>query len=989
MKVYSVLRLAISLLLLINLSTVDAQDTKVSLNSSKTSTWFVKPKSEITSIVDLFQREFNPKEWVKATVPGTVFASYVEQGLEKDPNFADNIYKVDKSKYDRDFWYRTEFNVPASYKLKHIWLNFEGVNRKAEVYLNGKRLGDLDGFMERGKFDITNVVSKDKANVLAVLTDCPILPITNYASPTYISSSSWDWMPYVPGLNSGITDDVYLSNSGDITISDPWVRTDALSLSSADLSVSIGLINNTNEERKGVVTGVINPGNVQFTRNVKLSPQQINTITFNKKAFSQLTLKNPKLWWPNGYGEANIYTCELKFTVGDEVSDNQKVDFGIKKYAYDTIGGVLHVSVNGTRIFLKGGNWGMSEYMLRCRGNEYDTKVRFHKEMNYNIIRNWIGSTTDDEFYQACDKYGIMVWDDFWLNSHPNLPTDVFAFNKNAVEKIKRLRNHPSIALWCGDNEGYPLPPLNGWLREDVSAFDGNDRWYQPNSHSDALTGSGIWANLEPQAYFASPPLGFGGNKGWGLRSEIGTAVFTTFESFKEFMPKENWWPQNEMWNKHFFGRSAGNAGPDSYVKAINTSYGQATGIEDFCRKSQLLNLETTKALYEGWLDHIWNDASGVIIWMSQSAYPSFVWQTYDYYYDLTGAYWGAKKACEPIHILWNCANNAVKVVNTSNNDLKAIKAEASVYNKDGKEVFVYHNSKIIDVLKNSGEPCFVLNFDKDNNLAFLKPAFASSFTKDADNASAVTDGGMGSRWSSEYNDNQWIYVDLGAETEFNNVELDWESAYGKAYKLQISSTAETWTDIYSTIDCKGGKDRITFPTVKARYVRMLGLKRASQWGYSLWEFKVYNLKENSSKKNLLSDIHFIKLRLTDAEGNLLSDNFYWRGNKSLDYTGLNSMPKADLKVSSKITKENGKCIMNVKITNSKSSPAVAFAVRLQVVKAKTGKRILPVFMNDNYFSLVRGETKNIQIEFNEDQFENDLPRLVVEQFNSKTQQSY
>ena len=135
--------------------------------------------------------------------------------------------------------------------------------------------------------------------------------------------------------------------------------------------------------------------------------------------------------------------------------------FGIREYSYDFVKGVFQLSVNGERIYCKGGNWGMSEYMLRCRGAEYDLKIRLHREMNYNMIRNWIGSTTDDEFYEACDRYGIMVFDDFWLNSHPNLPDDVFAFNRNAVEKIKRLRNHPSIAVWCGDNEGVPLAPLN------------------------------------------------------------------------------------------------------------------------------------------------------------------------------------------------------------------------------------------------------------------------------------------------------------------------------------------------------------------------------------------------------------------------------------------------------------------------------------------------------------------------------------------------
>src|SRR5581483_585687 len=198
-----------------------------------------------------------------------------------------------------------------------------------------------------------------------------------------------------------------------------------------------------------------------------------------------------------------------------------RMPFGIRQYSYDTAGGVLHIRINGEKVFVRGGNWGMSEYMLRCRGSEYDVKVKLHQAMNMNMIRNWIGSVTDDEFYDACDKYGIMVWDDFWLNSHPNLPDDVFAFNKNAVEKIKRLRNHPSIAVWCGDNEGYPLPPLNGWLREDVKTFDAGDRWYQPNSHADALTGSGPWTNFHPNWYFTKYPGGFGGDPGWGFRTEI------------------------------------------------------------------------------------------------------------------------------------------------------------------------------------------------------------------------------------------------------------------------------------------------------------------------------------------------------------------------------------------------------------------------------------------------------------------------------------
>jgi len=939
-------------------------------------TWKVKAQADVADNAAIYKPGYETGDWVKATIPGTVFASYVDAGLEKDPNFGDNIYRVDKSKYNRNFWYRTEFTVPADYKKEKIWLNFKGINRKADIYLNGIKLGSLDGFMQRGQYDITNLLSKTGLNALAVLVYCPQKPLVNFASPTYISSDGWDWMPSVPGLDMGITDDVYLSNTGIAIIIDPWIRTDLPTNARVDVAIKMDIKNSSNKFQQGVLTGVINPGNIEFSQKVYLNGNSTASITFNKKRFADMMINNPRLWWPNGYGDPNLYTCQFSLKIGEEVSDTKKVTFGIKKYTYDTVGNVLHVYINGTKVFLKGGNWGMSEYMLRCRGKEYDTKLRYHKDMNFNMIRNWIGSTTDEDFYDACDKYGIMVWDDFWLNSINNLPNDVNTFNINAIEKIKRFRNHPSIAIWCGDNEGYPNPPLNGWLKEDISAFDGGDRHYQPNSHADNLTGSGPWTNADLKWYFTKSPNGFGGNQGWGLRSEIGTAVFTNFESFKKFMPKENWWPRNEMWNKHFFGRSAGNAGPDRYDETITKRYGAPTGIQDYCRKAQLLNIETNKAMYEGWLDNIWEDASGILTWMSQSAYPSFVWQTYDYYYDLTGAYWGAKKACEPLHIQWNPATNSVKVINTMRNEVAGLTAEAAVYNKDGKLVSNYNNSIVVNSSANSATECFSIHFAKEN-LAYHKHAYSSS--GDSQNSiDYVTDGEAGTRWASRQSDNEWMYVDLGNVEDINGVGLNWEDAYGKSFKIQVSNDAKIWTDVLTSNNGNPGIQQLNFETVSAQYIRMLGLKRGTGWGYSLWEFEVYgNLKNNA-----LSDVHFIKLKLKDKEGKLISDNFYWRSNNKSDYSALNNLPKVNLKVNSKTKKLNGKYVIDAQITNPSSSPSVAFAVRAQAVKLSNGEEILPVFTNDNYFSLLPGENRNIHIEFDADIIGNDVPKLLVEPYN-------
>lgn len=955
-------------LLLFTAMAAKAQDKTVSLNSNVKVRWKVKAAAEVSPGTGLHAAGYNDNDWVKAVVPGTVFGSFVEAGLEKDPNFGDNIYKVDKTKYDRDFWYRVVFEASAGKSGEKRWLNFEGVNRKAEVFLNGRRLGQLDGFMDRGKFDVTGILQEGKSNVLALLVSWPGTPIVNYSSPTYISSASWDWMPYVPGLNMGITDDVFLSSSGRVTITDPWVRTALPDTSRARLSISMELDNHSAETQEGTVSGVIQPGGVSFSKKVKIPAGQTEQVSF------QPEIERPQLWWPNGYGGQPLYTCDLKFTVNENISDEKKIIFGVKQYSYDTLGGVLHIHINGRRIFIKGGNWGMSEYMLRCRGGEYDTKVKLHKEMNFNMIRNWIGSTTDEEFYAACDRYGILVWDDFWLNSHPNLPRDIFAFNRNAVEKIKRLRNHPSIAVWCGDNEGYPLPPLNGWLRENIAAFDGNDRLYQPNSHSDGLTGSGPWTNFMPAWYFTKYPGGFGGTPGWGLRTEIGTAVFTSFESFKKFMPDTSWWPRNKMWDLHFFGPSAANAGPDRYDDAISKSYGTAAGIEDYCRKAQLVNIETNKAMYEGWLHHMWNDASGIMTWMSQSAYPSLVWQTYDYYYDLTGAYWGVKKACEPLHIQWSAADNSVKVINTTLQDHRQLQAEAIVYNMDGTPAKAFGRKATVDAASNTANSCFDLNFNIDN-LAYKKQAVASSFSPEGGEAGAVADGSTGSRWSSRYADHEWVYVDLGASQEISSVVLHWETAYARAYSLQVSGDAQSWTDVYVNDTAKGGLETISFNPVKARYVRMLGRKRATEWGYSLYDFEVYGKKNTA-----LSDVQFIRLLLKDGDGRLQSENFYWRSSRMADYTALSKLPPARLKVSSALVNRGDSSYISATVTNSSKAPA--FAVHVQLVRADNGERVLPAVMNDNYFTLLKGESRRLEIVFEEKLLKGGKYKLLVTPYN-------
>ena len=660
--------------------------------------------------------------WINAIVPGTIFYSYVKAGIEPNPDYADNIYKVDKAKYNRPYWYRTIFsakNFPAG---KRIWLNFNGVNQRAEVYMNGHHIGTIKGLMARAKYDVTDSLLPGQANAIAVLIfpPNPAYGLANRQSPTYLSSGSWDWMPAVPGLNSGITDSVTITSTGPVSIEDPWIHAKFPSKSQADLCFSVKINNTTATPVTGDLKLSVNPGNIKITiPSIVLKGNKSRLILIDKNSFPQLSVKNPKLWWPNGYGGKPdgtqfLYNFTVSFNATNgSISDIISKDFGIKKITSDTtsLNGPLRVYVNDVPILIKGGNWGMSDYMLKARGKDYETRIRFHKEMNFNMIRNWTGEVTDDDFYKYCDKYGIMVWDDFWLNNFG--PVDSLEiFKANAIEKVKRLRNHPSIVIWCGANEGVPggdpKGSLNMMIENAVKDNDGADRIYLARSNagpnnpnfsihggSRILSGSGLWANTDPKTYFTDPHNGYLFSKdSYGLRSELGTATFVNVESFKKFMPPAYWVAptaeavnsKTNMWAQHYFstdGALGGGSNPVKYINSINDSYGKATSLEDFCKKAQMLNLETMKAMYEAWNDHMWKDASGMLIWMSQSAYPTMIWQTYDYYYDLTGAYFGAKTACEPIHIQWNAATNSIKIINNKPYSLKGFTVKVEVYNLD------------------------------------------------------------------------------------------------------------------------------------------------------------------------------------------------------------------------------------------------------------------------------------------------------------------
>jgi hypothetical protein len=666
---------------------------------------------------------FDDSAWLPATVPGTVLTSYLNAGAVPDPYYGDQQVMVSDSFFNADFWYRNVFQVPASYSGKKVWLNLDGINWKSDVYVNGTNVGHIDGAFIRARYDITSLVTCGANNVLAVLIYKNANPggvkhktlyacpgnggVLGYDNPTIHSSIGWDWIPTIRGRDIGIWNDVFINSTKEVSLIDPFIKTDLPlpGTASADLTIKVDVKNNTAVAVSGVLEGVINPGNITFSQNVSLNASETKSITLDKSTFTQLTMNNPQLWWPNGFGAPSLYSLDLSYKISSTVSDSKKVSFGVREMSYDTSGGVLKMSVNGKKVLFRGGNWAMSEGMLKHSKDFFDSRVRLTKEMNYNIIRNWVGMTLDEDFYDACDKYGILIWDDFWLanpSDGPD-PTDNTMFMANANDKIKRIRNHPSLGLYCGRNEGYPPTALDSGMQSSIASLDGT-RFYIPSSADDTVDGRGPY-NLQDPKYYVS--LGRNSVK---FHSELGIAFIPEAESIKAMMPPENWWPINDVWAAHDYTKDPsffnllGN-----YENAVNNWYGTATGLDDYCRKAQMVNMENMKALYEGYNSGI--NANGIMYWESNPVWPSLLWNTYDYYGDVTGAYFGAKKACEPLHIMWdpNDSKNDVVVVNRTLQDYTNLTAEAKIYNMDG--TLKYSNSVAVSPASNSVVSCFAISF--------------------------------------------------------------------------------------------------------------------------------------------------------------------------------------------------------------------------------------------------------------------------------------
>ncbi|WP_202869298.1 discoidin domain-containing protein [Kribbella antibiotica] len=893
--------------------------------------------------------------WLPALVPGTVLGSLVEEGHFPDPVEGMNNLEIPEALSRHVWWYHRKFDRPTASGTR-AWLEFDGINHQADVWLNGVSVGTVKHPFARVALDVTAAL-KAKNGLAVKITPMPhpgsagdkgdagqafVQAATLYLdSPTLLAASGWDWMPAVRDRAAGIWNHVRLRFTGDAVLGDARVVTKVPRADHATVAISVPVRNVASAAKTVTVQAAFDGWAASKTVTLAAGAS-------TKVAFDTVAIHNPKLWWPNGYGDPALHALTVTATVGSAVSDSRKTTFGIREFAYDyeipikvdpatnsapqtvviakqtarylkiqgrrratgwgyslwtlaikdsadasvdlarsgtatassddgsvpgnaidgndrsrwssaysddqwiqvDLGAAksfdriellwetayaslfdilvsddgnewrkvqevnnapvpLKISVNGVRIFCRGGNWGWDELLRRMPEEKMRAAIGMHRDMNFTMIRNWIGSSTREEFYQACDENGILVWNDFW-EAGPftdNLP----GYVDIARDTIVRYRTHPCIVVWCAANEQHPPAAIHEGIQAAIREED-DEILYLPDSAAGFVSGHGPYYWVDPVKYFDANTYD---TFNFGFHTEIGMPTIPVVESMRNLVgPDDPGWPIDTPWYHHDWS-THGNQRPETYLGAIDERLGSSSGLEEFTRKAQFVNYENMRAMFEAWNANLWTDASALLLWMSHPAWHSTVWQTYDYDLDVNGSYYGARKGCEAIHVQANPTDWTTVVLNHTVKPLAA-QVTADLYDLNGAR--------------------------------------------------------------------------LGTQTQAITV-----AASNKSEGFKVAFGAD------------------------------------------------------------LPALHLLRLKLTDAAGKVLSENTYWRYRKPTDVQRLNSLPTAKLDV--RATAGRGKLTATIRNTGK----TVAALIRLSL-RDRVGNRVLPATYTDNYFWLLPGETRTVTV---------------------------
>jgi exo-1,4-beta-D-glucosaminidase len=844
--------------------------------------WMVQSSAKVSAGGEKVSSEgFDTSGWYKTSAPKTVFAVLVENGVYQDPYFGMNLREVPgvgypiggqfantempaSSPYAVPWWYRKEFDVPKDLKGRTLWMGFHGINYRAEIWINGKKLAGSDevvGAFRRFRFDVTSFVHPGGKNVVALAISAPK---AGELGITFV-----DWNPTPPDKDLGLWQEAVLRERGPVAVRYPFVDS-RLNLPAADqarLIVRAELQNATDTPVKGTLRGQITgeTAPIEFAQAVELAAKETREIVISPENVAALQVAHAKLWWPYQMGEPFLHKLSLEFvTEHDGISDQIELPFGILQMDSElTPEGSRLFRVNGKPVLIRGGGW-TPDMMLRVDETRRETEFRYVKEMGLNTIR-LEGKLEDDAFFDRADRDGILVmagwcccdaWEKWnkWGDENKRVSVD------SLRDQMLRLRRHPSVLVWLNGSDNPPPTEREKAYLEVEKATN----WPKPvissaTAKKTDVTGetgvkmTGPYDYVSPNYWLLDRKAG--GAHGFNTETSPGPAV-PPLEGLKSFLPADKLWPINEVWDFHAGGGQFKNI--QNYTRALEGRYGKAKDAGDYAWKSQASAYEGERAMFEAFGQNKYK-ATGVIQWMLNNSWPGLIWHLYDYSLRPAGGYFGAKKALEPVHVQFSYDDRSVTIVNSTQEAGKGLRVVAKLYDLSMKELF------------------------------------------SREGTADVTPDGV----------------------------------------TKVFAVPEPATEIAT---------------------------------------------------------YFLNLQLFRPSGQMLSRNFYWLSTKPdvltfdktewyftplssyADLSGLQNLPKAAVKVSIKGQEAGEEATAEVAVENT--GTGLAFLVRLRLLRGTDGAEVLPVFWEDNYFSLLPGEKREVSVRVRKSDLGEGKPELVVDGFN-------
>ncbi len=640
---------------------------------------------------------FSAGDWYAAEVPGSVLGSLVADSLYKNIFFGRKLATIPDSTFNVPWWYRTTFHLNRIDSGQVVRLRFNGINYKADIWLNGRRIASSDtveGGFRRFTFDVSKEV-KQGINVLAVKVTRPY--------PGDLTLGFVDWNPEPPDHNMGIWRDVKLLLSGPVSIDRPFVTTkvDTATLDHAWVTISTLLQNHTDQIVKGTLKGRIGK-KISFSKKVTLQPHEAKKVVFDPEHYNQLSINHPKLWWVHTWGEPYLYDLHLQFAHKLVLADSNNLHFGIRQVSdYLTKEGYRGFRLNGKKILIKGGGW-TDPMLLNATPAYEEAGIDYAVHLNLNTIRMEGFWGHDQHLYDLCDEKGILIMVGFscqwewteYLGTKEDKYSAILTPKQNDIaaeswhDQILWLRNHPSIFLWLYGSDKWPRPSLE---KRYLALLQKTDTTRPAISsaagvNSEVTGPSGVKMN-GPYDYV--PPVYWyidtthGGAFGFNTETGPGPQV-PVLESLKKMIPADSLWPIGSAWLYHAARHNFYNL--TNYNQAITKRLGKPTDLEDYLRKAQFINYEGMRAMFEAFEANRFK-ATGIIQWMYNASWPKLWWQLYDYYLMPTGAFYGAKKANEPLHISYNYGRRAIDVINNKLKKQKRLLADIRIFDFNLKPV--------------------------------------------------------------------------------------------------------------------------------------------------------------------------------------------------------------------------------------------------------------------------------------------------------------